>query len=246
MSGSNWETVIFEKRENLAWITLNRPKALNAYSVRMRDDLFEILAVVRDDPDIRVTVLKGSGDKAFCAGADLTEFLTAPPPVFAREARFDRDIWGRFLSIRKPFIAALHGYVLGSGIEMSLCCDSRLCSEDARFGLPEVGLGIIPAAGGSQTLPRAIGPARAQELLLSGRWIDAAEALRFKLVNRVVLRADLYPEAEKLASTLAQRDPRALAAAKEAITRGLDMSLDEGLALERRLALALAAGLAPT
>jgi enoyl-CoA hydratase len=246
MSGSDWETVIFEKRENLAWITLNRPKALNAYSVRMRDDLFEVLAVVRDDPDIRVTVLKGSGEKAFCAGADLTEFLTAPPPVFAREARFDRDIWGRFLSIRKPFIAALHGYVLGSGIEMSLCCDIRLCSEDARFGLPEVGLGIIPAAGGSQTLPRAIGPARAQDLLLSGRWIDAAEALRFKLVNRVVPRAELYPEAEKLAATLAKRDPRALAAAKEAITGGLDMSLDEGLALERRLALALAVGLAPT
>jgi enoyl-CoA hydratase/carnithine racemase len=245
-SASDQEVVLFEKKGNLAWITLNRPKALNAYSVRMRDELFEVLGVVRDDPDIHVTILKGAGEKAFCAGADLTEFLTAPPPVFAREARFDRDIWGRFLAIRKPFIAALHGYVLGSGIEMSLCCDVRFCSEDARFGLPEVGLGIIPAAGGSQTLPRAIGPARAQDLLLSGRWIDAAEALRFKLVNRVVPRADLYPEAEKLAVNLAQRDPRALAAAKEAITRGLDMGLDDGLALERRLAGSLAAGHTPT
>ncbi len=237
---SEWEVILFEKEGNVARITLNRPKALNAYSLRMRDELFEVLGVVRDDPDIRVTILKGAGEKAFCAGADLTEFLTAPPPVFAREARFDRDIWGRFLSINKPFIAALHGYVLGSGIEMSLCCDIRLCSEDARFGLPEVGLGIIPAAGGSQTLPRAIGPARAQDLLLTGRWIDAVEAQRFRLVNRVVTRAALYPEAEKLAGSLAERDPRSLAAAKEAIVRGLDMSLDEGITLGRILASRLA------
>jgi len=242
VSTGEWEVILFEKEGNVARITLNRPKALNAYNVRMRDELFELLGVVRDDPDIRVTILKGSGEKAFCAGADLTEFLTAPPPVFAREARFDRDIWGRFLSIRKPFVAALHGYVLGSGIEMSLCCDIRLCSEDARFGLPEVGLGIIPAAGGSQTLPRAIGPGRAQDLLLTGRWIDAPEALRFKLVNRVVARTALYPEAEKLAAALAGRDPRSLAAAKEAITRGLDMSLEKGIALERLLASRLASG----
>jgi enoyl-CoA hydratase/carnithine racemase len=232
---STYEVIIYEKREKVAYVTLNRPKALNAYSVKMRDELYDVLGVIRDDPDIRVTILKGAGDKAFCAGADLTEFLTAPAPVFARQARFDRDVWGRFLSIQKPFIAALHGYVLGSGIEMSLCCDIRLCSEDAQFGLPEVGLGIIPAAGGSQTLPRTIGVPHAQDILLSGRWIKADEALRMKLVNKVMPRTALYPEAERMAAKLASYNPRAVSAAKQAVSRGLDLSLAEGLAMEQRL-----------
>ena len=201
----------------------------------MRDELFEVLGAIRDDPDVRVTILKAAGEKAFCAGADLTEFLTAPPPVFAREARFTRNIWERFLSIQKPFIAAMHGYVLGSGIEMSLCCDIRLCSDDAQFGLPEVTLGIIPAAGGSQTLPRMIGPSQALDVLLTGRWLKAQEAKRMKLVNHVVSRESLYPTAEKLARRIASYNPLTVSLAKQAVTRGLDMSLDEGLQLEKRL-----------
>jgi enoyl-CoA hydratase/carnithine racemase len=231
-----FDTIIYEKEEHIALVTLNRPKALNAYSIRMRDELFEALGAIRDDSEVRVILLKGAGEKAFCAGADLTEFLTAPPPVFARRARFDRDIWGRFTGIQKPFIAALHGYVLGSGIEMSLCCDIRLCSEDARFGLPEVTLGIIPAAGGSQTLPRAIGSSAAMDILLSGRWIDAQEARQLKLVNRIVPRAALLTEALSLAHHLAGLDPTALSCAKQAITGGLNMGLAEGLKLEKRLA----------
>ena len=117
---AEFEVIIYEKNVGTGYITLNRPKALNAYNVRMRDELFEVLGAVHDDPDIKVIILKGAGDKAFCAGADLTEFLTAPPPVFARQARFARNIWERFLGIDKPFIAALHGYVLGSGIEIAL------------------------------------------------------------------------------------------------------------------------------
>src|SRR4030067_1035387 len=183
-----FEVVIYEKQDGIAYITLNRPKALNAYSIKMRDELYEVLGAIKEDAEVEVVILKGAGEKAFCAGADLTEFLTAPPPVFARKARFDRDIWGRFLSVEQPVIAAMHGYVLGSGIEMSLCCDIRLAPEDARFGLPEPGLGIIPAAGGSQTLPRTIGVAPALEILMSGRWIDAKEALKLKLVNRVFSR----------------------------------------------------------
>jgi enoyl-CoA hydratase/carnithine racemase len=232
---SDFEVIIYEKRDQIAYITLNRPKALNAYNVRMRDELYEALGAIRDDDEIRVTILKGAGEKAFCAGADLTEFLTAPPPVFAREARFGRDVWGRFLSIHKPFIAAMHGYVLGSGIEMSLCCDIRLCSEDASFGLPEVGLGIIPAAGGSQTLPRIIGRANAHDILMSGRWIKADEAKRIKLVNRVLPRQELYPEAELLASRIKTFNPRGVSCIKQAITRGLDMSLENGLFLEQKL-----------
>jgi enoyl-CoA hydratase len=235
-----FETIIYAKQDNVAHVTLNRPKALNAYSIQMRDDLYEVLGAIRDDPEVRVTVLKGSGEKAFCAGADLTEFLSAPPPVFAREARFARDIWGRFLNMPKPFIAAMQGYVLGSGIEMSLCCDIRLCSDDAQFGLPEVTLGIIPAAGGSQTLPRMIGRSHALDILLTGRWIKADEAKRLKLVNRVLSRSQLYAEAENLAHRIKNLDPRALSSAKMAITRGLDMSLAEGLLLEKRLGQQLA------
>ncbi len=236
-----FETLIYEINEHIATVTLNRPQALNAYSVKMRDELYEVLGAIEADAEVRVTILKGAGPKAFCAGADLTEFLTAPAPVFAREARFARDIWGRFAGIQKPFIAALHGYVLGSGIEMSLYCDIRLCSDDARFGLPEVTLGIIPAAGGSQTLPRAIGPSAALDILLSGRWLEAREALRLKLVNRVVPRADLYAEAQRLAERIGARDPRAVSAAKQAVTRGLDLDLAAGLRLEKILARQLAA-----
>jgi enoyl-CoA hydratase/carnithine racemase len=232
----DFETIIYEKEANIARITLNRPRALNAYSIKMRDELFEVLGAINDDPEIRVVLLKGAGEKAFCAGADLSEFLTAPPPVFARRARFDRDIWGRFLSIDRPFIAALHGYVLGSGIEMSLCCDIRLCSADARFGLPEVTLGIIPAAGGSQTLPRMIGSSSALDILLTGRWLGADEALRLKLVNRVLPREELHNRAEELAQYLARLDPSVLSRAKQAVTRGLEVSLNEGLRLEKRLA----------
>lgn len=233
---SAFEVIIYEKQDGIAYITLNRPQALNAYSIQMRDELYEVLGAVKDDSEVQVVILKGAGEKAFCAGADLTEFLTAPPPVFARQARFERDIWGRFLSVEQPVIAALHGYVLGSGIEMSLCCDIRLASEDARFGLPEPGLGIIPAAGGSQTLPRTIGQAAALEMLLSGRWIDASEALKLKLVNRVVPRAELYKEAEKLAKKIMSYDAQAVRCAKQAVTRGLDLTLAEGLALEASLA----------
>ena len=189
-----------------------------------------------------MVILKGAGEKAFCAGADLSEFLTAPPPVFARQARFERDIWSRFLSVEQPVIAAMHGYVLGSGIEMSLCCDIRLASDDARFGLPEPGLGIIPAAGGSQTLPRTIGQAAALEILLSGRWIDAKEALKVKLVNRILPRAELYPEAEKLARKIQSYDRKAVWAAKQAVWRGMDLSLPDGLELEKRLAKQLTGG----
>jgi len=193
---SDFEVIIYEKQDGIGYVTLNRPQALNAYNIKMRDELYQVLGAIRDDPEVEVVIFQGAGEKAFCAGADLTEFLTAPSPVAARQVRWERDIWGLFLSITKPLIAALHGYVLGSGIEIALCCDIRLASEDARFGLPEPGLGIIPAAGGSQTLPRTVGVAGALEILLSGRWVTAEEACRLRLVNRVVSRTGLMPEAE--------------------------------------------------
>jgi enoyl-CoA hydratase/carnithine racemase len=231
-----FKTLIYEKKDLIAYVTLNRPQALNVYNIQMRDDLYQVLSAIKDDPEVRVGIFKGAGEKAFCSGADLNEFLTAPSPVVARQVRFGRNIWGLFLSIPQPLIAAVHGYVLGSGIEMALCCDIRIASEDARFGLPEVGLGIIPAAGATQTLPRIIGRAKALEMLLTTRWLNAEEAYRFGLVNRVVSREKLYETAEEMARKMASYHPMAVRSAKEAVVRGLDLPLAEGLDLEKRLA----------
>lgn len=233
---SGFETLLYEKVDSTAYVTLNRPQALNVYNIRMRDDLYEVLSAIRNDDEVRVAIFKGAGDKAFCAGADLSEFLTAPSPVVARQVRFDRDVWALFLSIPQPLIAAVHGYVLGSGIEIALCCDIRIASEDARFGLPEVGLGIIPAAGGTQTLPRTVGRGKALEMLLTSRWIDAKEAYQIQLVNRVVPREKLLESAKEMAEKIASHDPVAIRSAKQAVVRGLDLPLTEGLRLEKMLA----------
>ncbi len=235
-----FETLVYEKNDHIAYVTLNRPHALNVYTIQMRDDLFEVLSAIKDDSDVRVVIFKGAGEKAFCAGADLTQFLTAPSPTVARQVRFGRDVWGLFLSIPQPLIAAVHGYVLGSGMEIALCCDIRIASEDVRFGLPEVGLGIIPAAGGTQTLPRIIGRARALEMLLTNHWVTGPEAYDIGLVNKVVARDQLLPTAQEMAGKIASIDPAVVRKAKEAVVRGLDLSLSDGLYLEKRLASGLA------
>ena len=231
-----FDTIIYEKKDGLAYVTLNRPEVLNRYNIQMRDDMYQVLTAIRDDPEVMVVILKGAGERAFSVGADLTEFGTAPSPIIARQVRWERDVWGLFSSLKQPLIAALHGYVLGSGVEMACCCDIRIASEDAIFGLPEVALGMIPAAGGTQTLPRTISRGKALEILLTTDRIDAREAYRIGLVNMVVPREELYPAAEKIAAKLLSRGPIALRYAKEAIVRGLDLNLEEGLALEKKLA----------
>ena len=236
---NSFETITYEKKDNIAYITLNRPQMLNVYNVRMRDELYQVLSAIKDDAELSVAVLKGNGQKAFCAGADLSEFLTAPSPMTARQVRWERDVWGLFLSIPQPIIAALHGYVLGSGLEMALCCDLRIASEDAQFGLPEVSLGIIPAAGATQTLPRTISRARALDMLLTGRWLNAQEACEAKLVNRIVTRDQLLPVVEDIAEKIASYNQMAVRKAKQALVRGRDLPLAEGLAMERRLAISV-------
>ncbi len=233
---SDFQTIIYEKQDGIGYVTLNRPQVLNIYNLQMRDELCQVLSAIWDDPEVMVAIFRGAGERAFCAGADLSEFLTAPSPVIARKVRWERDVWGLFLGLPQPVIAALHGYVLGSGMEMALCCDLRIASEDARFGLPEVSLGIIPAAGGTQTLPRTIGRAKSLEMLFTNRWIDAEEALAVGLVNRVVPRSKLLPTAEGIARKIMSLAPMAVRCAKEAIRRGANMSLGEGLELERQLA----------
>ena len=202
----------------------------------MRDALWEIVRALHDDPGIDAVILAGNGERGFCSGADLTEFGTAPSRAIARDARYLRDVWTLLRTLTVPTVAAMHGYAIGSGLEMALCCDFRVASEDATFRLPEVALGMIPFATGSQGLPRTIGRARALDLLLTGRWVDAQEALRIGLVHRVVPRSDLSGAAETLLESV-RATPRAVRArAKATLRSGADLDLVAGLAMEARQA----------
>ena len=228
----------YEVSDSLARVYLNRPRQINAFNVAMRDALWEVLRALHDDPGIDAVLLQGNGDRGFCSGADLTEFGTAPSRVIAREARYLRDVWRLLRDLPVPTVAALHGWVIGSGLEMSLCCDLRIASDDAVFSLPEVPLGMIPFATGSQGLPRTVGRTRALDLLLTGRRFDAQEALRMGLVHHVVPRADLTSAALDIVATV-RRSPRSASRrAKEALARGRDLPLPAGLAVEARLAAA--------
>ena len=233
---SAFETIILSKSGDVAEIALNRPRVLNAYNMQMRDDMSQALEAVQDDPDVRCVLLRGEGDRAFCTGADLTEFGTAPSRVIARQVRWERDVWGQFLSLDKPIVAALHGYVIGSGIEMAMLCDIRIASEDSVFGLPEAALGMLPAAGGTQTIPRTVGRSRALEALLGNERMDAAKSLEIGLVHRVVPRETLLDEALAQARQLASYPAHLLKAMKESLLRGLDMPLERALDMETSLA----------
>ena len=230
-----FSTIRFSKRDRVAHLSLNRPEVLNAFSVQMRDDVWEALAAVEDDPEVGALLVTGEG-RAFCAGADLTEFGTAPSPVAAREIRWERDVWGRWHNLSKPVVTAVHGYCIGSGLEMALLSDLRLAAEGTVFAMPEVRLGMIPAAGGTQTLGRACGGSAALDLLYTGKRFDTAEALRLKLITRVTSPEQLLPEAMAAAAELAESDGRRVAAVRSAVKRGADLSMDQGLALEGRLA----------
>lgn len=230
----SFDAVLYEKVDHIAVVTLNRPSALNAINVQVRDDLFQILPAIEADEDVRVAIIRGAG-RAFSAGADVSEFGTAPSPVEARRIRHLRPVWQMAAAMKKPVIASIHGYAIGAGVELAMLCDIRLAAEGTLFSVPEVTLGLIPGAGGSQTLPRAIRISRALELILTGRRIDTREALRIGLVNRVVPPQSLLGETMALAERIASRAPLAVQAAKQAISGGLDRTLAEGLALERRL-----------
>ncbi len=231
------DTIVFEKHPGgIAWLTLNRPEVLNAINMAMRDQLWDMMHAAQDDPDVRAVVFRGAGDRAFSAGADISEFGTAPSFAESRRARRERDLWGFMLSLNKVLIAAIHGYALGAGIELPMCCDLRIASEDAQMGLPEVSLGYIPSAGGTQTLPRHIPPGIAMQMILTGDLIDAQTAYQYGLVNHVVPRERLYEEAESFARKVLSHPPLALRLAKRAALEGLEMPLAHGLALERRLA----------
>ena len=215
---------------------LNRPRVMNAYNVQMRDELFVTLEAVRDDPDVRVAGDKRCGRARLLRRCDLTEFGTAPSLAIARQVRWERDIWGLFLALGKPLVAAMQGYVIGSGVEIACLCDIRIAADDAQFAMPEVALGMIPAAGGTQTLRRVVGASRALEMVLSNRRVGAEEAMRIGLTHSVVPKAELMDAAGEVRNDLPDSTRKRLALPGEPSSRGMDMPLASGLGLERRLA----------
>jgi enoyl-CoA hydratase/carnithine racemase len=230
--------VEYERRGAVAIVALNRPERLNAYNVEMRDALFGALGVADADSEVRAVVLRGNGP-AFSTGGDLDEFGSAPSPFVARAVRRQRDVWGRLLSLRAATVAAVHGYTVGGGLEMAMLCDLCVAADDVRMALPETGLGMIPGVGGTQTLPRRTGVGRALETVLADRWTDAREALAIGIVQRVVTRARLLPTALALARRLAALDPAVVQASRRCVRAAHDGALADGIALERRLGLAL-------
>ncbi len=231
----SYENLLYEKKNGIAYITFNRPKVLNALNRKTVEELQQVLLDARDDTFVRVLILTGSGDKAFVAGADIGE-LAQQTPVDGKEfSLFGQSVFHLLESIGKPSICAINGFALGGGCELALCCSIRLASKTAKLGQPEVKLGILPGYGGSQRLARLCGKGAAHELCLTGEMITAEEAQRIGLVNRVHEPAELLPAAEAIAQKIIERAPLAVKYCMEAIERGVEMPLEEGLFLEATL-----------
>ncbi len=231
--------VRFERDGDIARVTLNRPERLNAINMAMRDELWGVFTAVHDDPTVRVLLFEGAGDRAFSAGADITEFGTAPSLIEAREARLRRDLWGKLARLPVPAIAAIHGFAYGAGLELSLYCDLCVAADDARFALPEVTLGYIPSAGGTQTAPRHLRRSDAMLMATSGLPLDAQAAFARGLVHEVVPADQLQARALEWAHRLAAMPPDAMRAAKRAVIEGIELPLADALQLEQRLAVRL-------
>ncbi len=229
-------TLTYEVRGHVAVIHLNRPERMNTLGGTMKPDLAHaFFELARNDERVRAVVITGTGDKAFCAGADIKERAAnvVRGTDYYVTQKATHELFRNIEEFEKPVIAAINGVALGGGLEIALCCDLRIAAAGARFGLPEVKLGVIPAAGGTQRLPRLVGEARAKELILTAELIDAEAALRIGLVSRVVPAEALMPTAMELAQRIAEFPPLAVRFAKRAINRGMQTDLDSGLEFER-------------
>jgi enoyl-CoA hydratase len=226
-----YELLTFDVADRIATITVNRPDKLNALNDAVMDELRTAIAEARRRRDIGAVLLTGAG-RAFVAGADIAELADQRAVEGKARAERGQRVFRRFETSPKPTLAAVNGFALGGGCELAMACHMRIASEAAKFGQPEVRLGIVPGYGGSQRLPRIVGKGRALQLLLTGEMIDAAEAYRIGLVNRVVPAAELIPAARALLTTILAQGPLAVAHCIEAVDRGLDMGLDDAIALE--------------
>ena len=230
-----YKTLIYEKKENIGFLTINRPEKMNAISNELTSELRHFLDEVENDEELRVLIITGKGDKAFVAGADIKELVDRDARMGRRVSHERQEIFSRIENLQIPVIAAVNGYALGGGLELALACSIRICSERAQFGAPEVKLGIIPGDGGTQRLPRLIGLGRAMEMILTGDFIDAQEAFRIGLVNKVFPHEELMEKAMELAQKIASRPPLAVRYAKEAVNRSQEGDTASGFALESYL-----------
>jgi enoyl-CoA hydratase/carnithine racemase len=236
-----FETITLETAGAVAVLTLNRPERMNALSSLLKQELDEALNVIAADQNMRVIVLTGAGEKAFSAGADIKERSNSDPSPaeFVAAQRKTHALFERIAASENPVIAAINGVAMGGGLEIALCCDIRIAADTARLGLPEINLGVIPAGGGTQRLPRLVGAARAKQLIMTGTMLTAAEACSIGLVNEVVPATTLLARARSLANEIAQKPPLAVRSVKRVIDRGLQTELSSALEYELEAAAAL-------
>jgi enoyl-CoA hydratase len=227
-----WKNIIYEKQNKIGFITLNRPEVYNALNASLLGELGEVVEEAKKDPDIGVVILTGAGEKAFVSGADIGEIPASNAILAWATSRDHQSILNQLERMGKPSIAAINGYCLGGGLELAMACTLRIASENAKLGLPELGLGFVPGFGGTQRLTRLVGRGKAFEMILTAKPIDAAEAFRIGLVNHVVPLAELIPKAKEMAESILKSGPTAMRLAMDLVLRGQEMSLDHSMAFE--------------
>ena len=232
---TTFENILFEKKNAIAYVTVNRPKVLNALNMATMEELRRVFHAIKDDSEIRVVIFTGAGEKAFIAGADINELSKHNAVEGKAYTHKGQSVLNLMENLGKPVIACINGFALGGGCEMAMACTMRLASDNAKLGQPEVKLGIIPGYGGTQRLPRLVGKGIAMQLVLSGEMISAQEAHRIGLVNEIVPQGELIARAEAIAQKIIANAPLAVQYAMEAINKGIEMTLQEGLYLEATL-----------
>ena len=235
VAGLTLENVLYEKKGAIAYVTLNRPKVLNALNKALIAELKATFEDCRDDSSVHGVILTGSGDKAFAGGADISEILNDTPLQAEEKTRYGQAVTTLIENLGKPVIAAVNGFALGGGCELAMACTIRLVAETAKFGQPEVKLGVMPGYGGTQRLPRLVGKGRALQLILSGEIINAQEAYRIGLVNEIVPNETLITRAEAILKQIDSNAPQSVKFSIEAVNKGLETSLAEGLLIEAAL-----------